>query len=74
MKPKKYKKICNDIIESINKDLDIGNCADDIGNAIGYALGKHLCKNQKMTKKGKKHYNDFMHGLTHGISLHDGTH
>ena len=74
MKPEKYKKICNDIIESINKDLDMGNFTGDIGNAIGYALGKHLCKNQKMTKKGKKNYDFFMSGLRHGISLHDGTH
>ncbi len=74
MKGKDYLKLSYDIINSIKNDLDKGNFAGDIGNAIGLALSKHTCKNKKMTKKGTKLYNDFMSGLNHGISLHDGTH
>lgn len=66
MKEKKFKKL----IEKLRTDLseikyskgDIG----DIGNEIGFSIGKHLNSEKKL--------NSFIHGIRHGISLVDGTH
>jgi len=58
-----------DIKERIKARLDnLKNDGDlsDIGNEIGIVLGKYLTTDDE--------FNDFIHGLKHGISLTNGTH
>ena len=67
------------MIDSIKKDLNNINYESgdmsDVGNEIGYAVGK-LFKEKDPNKKQQLDLTkeSFFKGLTHGISLTDGTH
>jgi len=64
-----YEKIKNEIItQLINRkvDGDIG----DIGNEIGYAVGKHIANKNIVTFEAS----DFIDGFEHGYSIQDETH
>ena len=60
-----FKKILKEISENLNNVTYEYGDYSDIGNEIGYVLGKTI------TKDGLE---DFLAGLRHGISLSDGTH
>ena len=49
-------------LDNLKNDGDLS----DIGNEIGFVLGKYLTTDDE--------FNDFIHGLKHGISLTNGTH
>ena len=49
-------------LDNLKNDGDLS----DIGNEIGIVLGKYLTTDDE--------FNDFIHGLKHGISLTNGTH
>ena len=59
-----FEQMCQtfDEIHYMNGDIS------DVGNEIGYALGKVL---SNLTEDEIK---DFIHGVKHGISLTNGTH
>ena len=60
-----FKKILKEISENLNNvSYEYGDYSD-IGNEIGYVLGKTITKDE---------LEDFLEGLRHGISLSDGTH
>jgi len=63
--------IMRDVIESLNykRDLKIGCDLSDIGNEIGFAIGKYVSKD----KLGYE-MESLIAGIKHGISLVDGTH
>ena len=65
---KEFKQIKKDIITQLNnvpyKDGDLS----DIGNEIGFAIGKYTMLYDGLGKE------EFITGLEHGISLKDGTH
>jgi len=63
------KKICKEISLSLdNIKYDNGDLGD-IGNEIGYIIGKYINK----TKNGFE-LDDFINGLKHGISIRTNTH
>lgn len=51
-----------------NKNKDIKFDMGDIGNEIGFAIAKHFSDEVGFTKE------EFLSGISHGISLVDGTH
>jgi hypothetical protein len=58
-----------DIKEKIKARLDnvkYDGDLSDIGNEIGIVLGMYLTTDDE--------FNDFIHGLKHGVSLTNGTH
>lgn len=60
-----FKKILKEISENLkNVAYEYGDYSD-IGNEIGFVLGKTITKDE---------LEDFLTGLRHGISLSDGTH
>lgn len=60
-----FKKILKEISENLNNVAYEYGDYSDIGNEIGYVLGKTITKDE---------LEDFLAGLRHGISLSDGTH
>ena len=60
-----FKKILKEISENINNVTYEYGDYSDIGNEIGYVLGKTITDEQ---------FDDFITGLKHGISLSNGTH
>lgn len=69
-----YQNICNEIILAIEDVKDRGNFIGDIGNAIGFAISKHTCKNGKDLNLLDYSEKVFIDGVRHGFSLNDGTH
>lgn len=64
-----FKKICLELSKSLsNIEYDNGDITD-IGNEIGYILGKYISEDSWGWKK-----NDLLLGIDHGISLANGTH
>lgn len=59
-----FEQLCQTFSEIKYNNGDIS----DVGNEIGYALGKVLENLQEDEIK------DFIHGIRHGISLTNGTH
>ena len=47
---------------------------DDLGNEIGMAVSKHICKNGKFLNIFGFDKESFIDGFDHGVSLKDGTH
>jgi len=47
---------------------------DDLGNEIGMAVSKHICKNGKFLNIFGFDKESFIDGFEHGNSLNDGTH
>jgi hypothetical protein len=66
---KKIQKIKQEIIEQLNKAEYNGDLGD-IGNEIGIIIGKYLSAD----KNPGYEFDDFIHGVKHGISLTNGTH
>jgi hypothetical protein len=60
-----FKKILKEISENLNNVAYEYGDYSDIGNEIGFVLGKTITKDE---------LEDFLAGLRHGISLSDGTH
>ena len=60
-----FKKILKVISENLNNVAYEYGDYSDIGNEIGFVLGKTITKDE---------LEDFLSGLRHGISLSDGTH
>jgi len=60
-----FKKILKEISENLNNVAYEYGDYSDIGNEIGFVLGKTITKDE---------LEDFLSGLRHGISLSDGTH
>ena len=60
-----FKKILKEIGENLNNVAYEYGDYSDIGNEIGFVLGKTITKDE---------LEDFLTGLRHGISLSDGTH
>jgi len=60
-----FKKILKEISENLNNVAYEYGDYSDIGNEIGFVLGKTITKDK---------LEDFLAGLRHGISLSDGTH
>lgn len=60
-----FKKILKEISENLNNVAYEYGDYSDIGNEIGFVLGKTITKDE---------LEDFLTGLRHGISLSDGTH
>lgn len=65
----KFKEIKKEIIDQLNK-ADYNGDLGDIGNEIGIVLGKYLSTD----KKSGYEFDDFIHGVKHGISLTNNTH
>jgi len=67
------KQINADVIEVLSKfssPSGISKDLSDIGNEIGFAVGKHVSYKNYFGF----HKDDFIAGFRHGISLTDGTH
>ena len=64
-----FKHICKEISERLDNLPYENGDASDIGNEIGIILGKYLKENKFGYEK-----DDFISGLTHGISITDGSH
>ena len=64
-----FKKIIEDVIKQLNEIHYESGDLSDVGNEIGIAIGKYIVDNKMGYEK-----TDFIHGITHGISLVDGTH
>jgi len=60
-----FKKILKEISDSLDKVQYEHGDYSDVGNEIGYVLGKTITKDE---------LENFLIGLRHGISLSDGTH
>jgi hypothetical protein len=60
-----FKKILKEISDNLNNVAYEYGDYSDIGNEIGFVLGKTITKDE---------LKDFLAGLRHGISLSDGTH
>ena len=60
-----FKKILKEISENLNNVAYEYGDYSDIGNEVGFVLGKTITKDE---------LEDFFAGLRHGISLSDGTH
>jgi hypothetical protein len=74
MKEQDYIEILMDVIRSMEQSKytiltpgTVSSDISDIGNDIGFAVGKHIVR-LGLDK------NDFIRGIKHGISLTDGTH
>jgi hypothetical protein len=60
-----FKEILKDLSVSLDKVTYEYGDYSDIGNEVGFVLGKTITKDE---------LEDFFAGLRHGISLSDGTH
>lgn len=60
-----FKEILKDLSVSLDKVTYEYGDYSDIGNEVGFVLGKTITKDE---------LDDFLAGLRHGISLSDGTH
>lgn len=63
-----FKDIFEQLCQTFNEIKYNNGDISDVGNEIGYALGKVL---PNLTEDEIK---DFIHGVKHGISLTNGTH
>ena len=63
-----YKSIASELIKRLEEtiELDAYNSADisDLGNEIGFVVGKHINE-----KRMGYEYSSLIHGINHGISL-----
>ena len=56
------------------KDIKYTGHIDDLGNEIGIAVSKHICKNGKSLNIFGFDKEYFIDGFEHGNSLNDGNH
>lgn len=64
----KFKEVFEQMCQTFGEIHYINGDISDVGNEIGYALGKVL------TDLTEDEIKDFIHGVKHGISLTNGTH
>jgi len=66
---KDFEKIKNGLAHHLTNEIDYTDGdLSDIGNEIGYFIGKYLSKDFGMSME------DFIHGFKHGVSVINGTH
>jgi hypothetical protein len=63
-----FDEVVEAVIQELRHRVKYAGDVSDLGNEIGYALGKVL---KNMTQEETR---DFIHGIRHGISLTNGTH
>jgi len=66
---KLFNKICGEVILNLKDDRKKGNSLADVGNAVGAAIGKHICENGKGKHINDFKVSDFIQGFEHGYSL-----
>jgi len=71
---KLYKRITAEIIQNLKDDRKIGDSLKDVGNAVGAAIGHHICEKGKDKHIDDFKVADFIVGFEHGYSLFNGTH
>jgi hypothetical protein len=64
----KFREVFEEMCQTFGEIEYMSGDISDVGNEIGYALGKVLENLQEDEIK------DFIHGIRHGISLTNGTH